>query len=160
MLCLFKSCGKCGGDLLRDDLDWRCCQCGHYYYGPRTGDDRNLNGQHDMPDRQKGEVFPRDPYEPERDKAIGVANESADRGRRRGYGARSARNINALIQSKTVGEVRWWDRNKEIIDALNQGLSVRDISGKIGCGQRKVRAVRERLTDTTGQVVEVAIDSD
>ena len=113
-----------------------------------------------MPDLQQGEVSQRDPYESDFDEATVAATESPGRGRRRGYSARSARNINALINSKTVGEVRWWDRNKEIIEALNQGLSVRDISAKIGCGQRKVRAVRERLTDTTEQAVAVASNSD
>ena len=27
-----KGCEKCGGDLLRDDPDWQCFQCGTYYY--------------------------------------------------------------------------------------------------------------------------------
>ncbi len=32
MLCQLKSCGKCGGDLVQDTGDWRCWQCGRYYY--------------------------------------------------------------------------------------------------------------------------------
>ena len=32
MLCLLKNCGKCGGDLLLDGDEWRCWQCGRYYY--------------------------------------------------------------------------------------------------------------------------------
>ena len=27
-----KACRKCGGDLARDDGDWRCLQCGSYSY--------------------------------------------------------------------------------------------------------------------------------
>lgn len=27
-----RSCGKCGGDLARDDGDWICLQCGSYSY--------------------------------------------------------------------------------------------------------------------------------
>lgn len=27
-----KGCRKCGGDLARDDGDWRCLQCGAYFY--------------------------------------------------------------------------------------------------------------------------------
>ncbi len=27
-----KACGKCGGDLARDEGDWICLQCGTYFY--------------------------------------------------------------------------------------------------------------------------------
>ena len=27
-----KGCAKCGGDLVVDELDWLCLQCGTYYY--------------------------------------------------------------------------------------------------------------------------------
>jgi len=27
-----KACVKCGGDLVLDEGDWRCLQCGSYYY--------------------------------------------------------------------------------------------------------------------------------
>ena len=27
-----KGCAKCGGDLILDELDWLCLQCGTYYY--------------------------------------------------------------------------------------------------------------------------------
>ena len=32
MLCKFKGCAKCKGDLVRDGDEWRCWQCGTYYY--------------------------------------------------------------------------------------------------------------------------------
>jgi hypothetical protein len=32
MLWRFKSCGKCGGDLIAEDDEWRCVHCGRYYY--------------------------------------------------------------------------------------------------------------------------------
>lgn len=35
-----KGCTKCRGDLVLDDLDWLCLQCGTYYY---TGLYRNKN---------------------------------------------------------------------------------------------------------------------
>ena len=27
-----KSCNRCLGDLVNEDDEWRCMQCGHYYY--------------------------------------------------------------------------------------------------------------------------------
>ena len=32
MLCNFKGCTKCKGDLVLDGDEWRCWQCGTYYY--------------------------------------------------------------------------------------------------------------------------------
>tara|TARA_B100000315_G_scaffold249044_2_gene279697 strand:- start:889 stop:1098 length:210 start_codon:yes stop_codon:yes gene_type:complete len=32
MLWSFKSCGKCGGDLVMEGDEWRCIHCGRYYY--------------------------------------------------------------------------------------------------------------------------------
>ena len=31
---LLKGCVKCEGDLFLEDDDWRCLQCGKYYYAP------------------------------------------------------------------------------------------------------------------------------
>ena len=28
----FKSCKKCRGDLILEDAEWRCVQCGRYYF--------------------------------------------------------------------------------------------------------------------------------
>ena len=28
----FKGCKKCWGDLMLDDAEWRCVQCGRYYF--------------------------------------------------------------------------------------------------------------------------------
>ena len=28
----FKSCKKCRGDLMLEDAEWRCVQCGRYYF--------------------------------------------------------------------------------------------------------------------------------
>ena len=30
-----RGCHKCQGDLYLEDLDWKCLQCGRYYYSPR-----------------------------------------------------------------------------------------------------------------------------
>ena len=37
MLCRLKSCGKCDGDLVLDGDEWRCWQCGRYYYPQPMG---------------------------------------------------------------------------------------------------------------------------
>ncbi|MDA1337538.1 MAG: hypothetical protein O3C23_02110 [bacterium] len=36
VLVQFKKCTKCQGDLLSDGDEWRCLQCGRYYYPPNT----------------------------------------------------------------------------------------------------------------------------
>lgn len=36
-----KGCAKCGGDLMLEELDWLCLQCGTYYY---TGLYQRKNG--------------------------------------------------------------------------------------------------------------------
>ena len=52
-----------------------------------------------------------------------------------------------MIHAKNTGEERWWVRNKEIIEHLERGLSVREISDMVQWGQRHIRTVRERLAD-------------
>ena len=32
MLMQLRSCGKCRGDLIQEEDEWRCLQCGRYYY--------------------------------------------------------------------------------------------------------------------------------
>ena len=71
-----------------------------------------------------------------------------DQGRReRAYRPRSTRTINAGIQAKDRGEVRWWARNRQIIESLDEGLPVREISQLTQLGQRQIRTVRQKLTD-------------
>ena len=43
-----------------------------------------------------------------------------------------ARNINAVIRAKQVGDQRWWVRNRQIIDFLDQGKPVREIAILVG----------------------------
>lgn len=41
-----KACGRCGGDLARDDGDWICLQCGAYsYVGLYLQEDTPLNAR-------------------------------------------------------------------------------------------------------------------
>ena len=134
VFCYFKGCQKCGGDLVFDEGDWKCWQCGHYYYARAAGpipepDATSLDESVIPSDLEDG------------------AQVSSRRGRRRGYGARGERNINAVIRAKEASDEKWWARNREIIEQLDRGLSVRDIARLVGLGERQIRVVRERLAD-------------
>ena len=132
MLCLLKQCNKCGGDLVRDDSDWKCVQCAQYYYAEpaSVADLIAARVRADEPGRDSDTT-----YEP------------VERARRVPRKTRSTRNINSLVQAKIVGEARWWARNSQIIQYLDKGLSVREISLLTNLGQRQIRVVRERLAD-------------
>ena len=127
MQCKFKDCSKCKGDLVLDGDEWRCWQCGAYYYPSHPLMDLPLESE--LPAQEL---------------------ESADtefelprvRARRR-----TMTNINSVILAKERSESRWWSKNQEIIDRLKEGRSVRDISELVGKGQRQIRGVQERLKD-------------
>ena len=130
MICQLKSCEKCQGDLVIDDEGWRCWQCGRYYYStPPTSDPPPTRKQEGSPTAGTGE-------------------------RRRGPHRRSVRDINLVIAARDRSEDRWWDRNREVIEHLDEGKSVRDISTLIGRGQRQIRVVRERLRDIRANAAE------
>ncbi len=127
MLCKLKDCAKCRGDLVLDGDEWRCWQCGTYYY-------------------------PHDPVMdlPLESKESGLVLQAVDcetRPRRVRARRRTMTNINSVIMAKERSENRWWTKNQEIIDRLKQGYSVRDISELVGKGQRQIRGVQERLKD-------------
>ncbi len=126
MLCLLKNCRKCSGDLILDGDEWRCWQCGQYYY-PMS----------ESPDMLE------EPPNPEMVAAggEGVLGETRTRVRR------SPRNLNSRIIPRDRSDNRWWDRNRDVVKYLDQGLSVREISGLVSHGERQVRIIRERLHD-------------
>ncbi len=126
MLCLLKNCRKCKGDLVLDGEEWRCWQCGQYYY-PKT---ESLDPVEKPPN--SGLV-----------KAIGehMPGDRSNRVRR------SPRNLNSRIVARDRSDNRWWQRNRAIIRYLDQGLSVREISTLVSHGERQVRIIRERLHD-------------
>ena len=126
MLCLLKNCRKCSGDLILDGDEWRCWQCGQYYY-PMS----------DSPDML--EV----PPNPE---MVAAAGEGAF-GETKTRVSRSLRNLNSRIIARDRSDNRWWDRNRDVVKYLDQGLSVREISGLASHGERQVRIIRERLHD-------------
>ena len=126
MLCQLKACSKCAGDLVLDGDEWRCWQCGHYYYPKRP-----------LSDLSPGVTEAKLP------------RTMADRMTtvRERAGRRAARDINSVIAAKDRSEHRWWTRNQNIIQFLDEGRTVREISALIGRGQRQIRVIRERLND-------------
>jgi hypothetical protein len=128
MQVLLKSCQKCQGDLIQDGDEFRCWQCGNYYY-PRI----------DLPELEV--------VAPVVDPNQNPLNlpELAKRRHRRSRWA--VRDINSLIVAKDRSEQRWWSRNAEMIKFLDAGNSVREIAVLIRKSERQVRVVREQLSD-------------
>lgn len=126
MLCLLKNCRKCSGDLVLDGEEWRCWQCGQYYY-PIT---ESLDQREEPPN-------------PSLAAAIGEIMPSPRKTRVR----RSPRNLNSRIVARDRSDSRWWERNRDVVKYLDQGLSVREISILVSHGERQVRIIRERLHD-------------
>ena len=60
---------------------------------------------------------------------------------------RSPRNLNSRIVARDRSDSRWWERNRDVVKYLDQGLSVREISNLVSHGERQVRIIRERLHD-------------
>ena len=127
MWCRFKSCRKCAGDLVLEGDEWRCWQCGQYYYPVRTLLE-----------------MPEEPPDPE---LLPADEEGSERRPNRVRARRSPRNINSRIMAKDRSDRRWLLRNREIIRHLDQGLGVREISQLVARGERQIRIVRERLND-------------
>lgn len=127
MECKFKDCTKCKGDLVLDGDEWRCWQCGTYYYPNEPVMDLPLEA------KMSAHEFRDADCEPETRRI---------RARRR-----TMTNINSVIMAKERSENRWWSKNQDIIDHLKEGHSVRDISELVGKGQRQIRGVQERLKD-------------
>ena len=98
MLCLLKNCRKCSGDLILDGDEWRCWQCGQYYY-PMS----------ESPDMLE------EPPNPEMVAAggEGVLGETRTRVRR------SPQNLNSRIIARDRSDNRWWDRNRDVVKYLD-----------------------------------------
>jgi hypothetical protein len=128
MLCRLKICQKCSGGLVLDGDEWRCWQCGHYYY-PRIA----------LPELLLDAPNPSSSEDPE--DLPGVAP------RRRRRSRWAVGDINALIVAKDRSEQRWWSRNEQLIKYLDEGKLVREIAGLVGRSERQIRVVREQLND-------------
>ena len=126
MLCKLKACRKCGGDLVLDEDEWRCCQCGWYLYPmPPPTDQRP------------------DVYKPIR--VLVPVGKAVKVGFRRTR--RASRDINSVISAKVRSEGLWWRRNREAIRLLDEGRTIREIAALLSRGPRQIRIVRERLND-------------
>jgi hypothetical protein len=132
MRCQLKGCGKCGGDLVLDIEDWRCWQCGRYYY----------------PERSPWELL-LDPAESQH--PLGIQDEEPERKRRK---ATRSRRINSVIAATDRSENRWWVRNQQVIVYLDQGKTIRDIAETVGADPRQIRIIRERLYDLRANALE------
>ena len=141
--CYIKACTKCGGDLIYDDGDWKCWQCGQYC-DMRVEMPSGVS--HPVPIERPAPAESLD-TRPTPEPSTNSNGDHDGQRHRRPYGARSARNINAVIRAKQVGDQRWWVRNRQIIDFLDQGKPVREIANLVGRGERQIRVVRERLAD-------------
>ena len=120
-----KGCGACGGDLTQEDDAWRCWQCGRYRY---TDIHRP---QHRWEELRKQH----------RKQASAVFRVT------RAHAGLAGANINGILRLRELRERRWWNRNRQVIDYLDEGRTVREISTLTHRGARQIRVVRERLTD-------------
>jgi hypothetical protein len=128
MMIKLKSCEKCSGDLVLDADEWRCWQCGQYYYPKIDLPELSQMRGCDAPAQEPADL----PGVPQR---------------RRRRSRWAVRDINALIMAKDRSEQRWWTRNQQLIQFLDEGRSVREISALVGRSERQVRVVREQLND-------------
>ena len=87
-MCMLKDCGRCGGDLIMDDGDWRCLQCGQYYYGEIGQPAPSLEPVVKVP------------------AVLVLEAECGEPTKREGYPARLTRGINSFIHSKIFAEAK------------------------------------------------------
>ncbi|MCH7713791.1 MAG: hypothetical protein IIC99_09225 [Chloroflexi bacterium] len=131
MLCQLKCCSKCRGDLVLDGDEWRCWQCGQHYYPRRSTEDLR-------------DLFQETQREPTSSSSPAERPRSLPPRRR---ATRTLRDVNSRIAARDRSDRRWWLKNLEIVQHLDAGKSVKEISSLVGRGQRQVRIVRERLFD-------------
>ena len=131
MLCIMmyrlKSCQKCGGDLSLEADEWRCLQCGRYYYLEPV-----LNAA--VASAPQTASLVNDPAVPAR--------------QQRQPGGMAANNPNRLVQAKESRDKEWLGRHRTVIHYLDRGYEVGEIAARTGISPRNIRSVRERLTDT------------
>ena len=139
MLYIFKGCGKCCGDLAMSFDEWSCIQCGTRYYPKNTAIDLQL-----------------EPVNLQQPVNVGRSSGDADSEVTRPKIRRSARHLNPVLANTKFNEERWWNKNQQVIQHLDQGMKVREIAEIVGRGPRQIRVVRERLRDLRSEVPELA----
>ena len=111
-----------------DGEEWRCWQCGHYYY-PKS----------DLPELLLDDLAPMQ-------LSVG-ADASSEKPRRRRRSRWAVRDINTLIVAKDRSEKKWWNRNEYLIKLLDGGQTVKAIAQTSGRSERQIRVIREQLND-------------
>ena len=120
MLYKFKSCGKCGGDLMADGDEWCCFQCGTYYY-------------------------PQNPVENVSQDAAPLP-QTFDCGFHENSTSRPIRTD--IISSTKRSGPHWLVIDQALIDLCNEGRSVQEISEIVGKSRRQIRDVKSHLRRT------------
>jgi len=119
-----KTCRKCQGDLLWDGDEWHCLQCGRYYYpNPAVLD------------------LPEEPM----DADSLSTGEAGGRSPSQQQGAPNS--INSLISALERSDRLWWERNKEVIQFLDEGYTVWKIAALVARSKRQIQRVKDRLRD-------------
>ena len=106
---------------MQDADEWRCWQCGSYYY-PKPPEIDPL--------------LPLSDLEPIGEGAAEGAVSVIPRQRRRRRSRWAMDDINTLIIAKDRSEQRWWTRNQAIIGHLDEGQSVKEIAVTVGRSER------------------------
>ena len=142
MFCYLKGCPKCSGDLVFDEGDWRCWQCGQYYYPSSDVPKQDFRPGTllEMSSNAHGKAVTH---------VAGLTcdGEQPEMPRSNSGFPRAARSINAVIRAKQTSDERWGDRNRQIIEYIDKGMSVREIAKLVDRGERQIRVVRERLAE-------------
>tara|TARA_B100000029_G_scaffold512844_2_gene610627 strand:+ start:904 stop:1293 length:390 start_codon:yes stop_codon:yes gene_type:complete len=125
MMYQLKSCLKCHGDLAQYEDEWRCLQCGRYYYLPPTQESAPSQAE---PDLVTAHV-------PEQEHS------------RRRPGGMAGNNPNRFIQNQESKNKEWQARNRVVISYLDRGFKVAKNAQLTGSSPRNIRSVRERLTE-------------
>ncbi len=123
-----------------DDGDWRCVQCGQYYYGQSPDSATGTPREAIENSQPLKEASHREPMA--RPSSSGRASAKRSGGRSR---AKYDRDIGSLIESHATAESKWWERNRHIVDHLDNGLSIAEIAALTSRGKREIRSIRERL---------------
>ena len=123
---MLKTCGKCGGDLVLEDDELKCFQCGERYYPADPLLDALSNP-------------PEDP--PVEDPLLEVPNRKARK--RQPYGI----NVNAVVASQERRTKNFWRKNKAFIQYLDEGRSIKEIHDLTGKGERQIRNIQVELQE-------------
>ena len=123
-----KSCRICRGDLALDAEEWRCLQCGRYYYlepALKTALESTAVSPAKSALLLNGPVIQRrHPRQP---------------------GGMASNNLNPLLEARESRDREWKARHGAVIHYLDRGYKIGEIAARTGLSPRNIRSVRERL---------------